>query len=158
VVPAIINGDTVVMVDGAVAFDSRRHKPRTGTSSKRPWPKKWHRFEPQPARTYDLYADAVCDRVGLPRGCRGANGRAATLDNGLSGAGSFGLARRAAARIIEELVMGVRTWRNTFGECGVSARVRHRTARGGAHGLARRATSASSSTEAQGESRQPGST
>lgn len=45
---------------------------------------------------------------------------AARLDNAPTGAGRFGIQRRAAARIIEALVERVRTWRNTFDACGVS--------------------------------------
>jgi serine/threonine-protein kinase HipA len=52
----------------------------------------------------------------------GPQGRAARLDNALAGAGAFGIQRRAAARIIEELVSRTRTWRNTFDACGVSER------------------------------------
>lgn len=52
----------------------------------------------------------------------GPQGRAARLDNALAGAGAFGIHRRAAARVIEELVSRTRTWRNTFDECGVSER------------------------------------
>ncbi|HYG06218.1 MAG TPA: HipA domain-containing protein [Stenotrophomonas sp.] len=52
----------------------------------------------------------------------GPQGRAARLDNALAGAGAFGIHRRAAARIIDELVLCTRGWRNTFDACGVSER------------------------------------
>lgn len=58
----------------------------------------------------------------------GPRGRAAELDNALEGAGQFGLQRRAAARLIEALVAGVRPWRERFDALGVPARDSDRVA------------------------------
>lgn len=52
----------------------------------------------------------------------GPDGRAARLDNALAGAGRFGITRRKATQLIEQLVAGTRSWRNTFDRCGVSER------------------------------------
>jgi serine/threonine-protein kinase HipA len=49
----------------------------------------------------------------------GEQGRAARLDNALSGAGSFGLLPKDAARIIDRIVRAVRGWRVTFEARGV---------------------------------------
>lgn len=52
----------------------------------------------------------------------GPLGRAARLDNALAGAGRFGLLPPDAAAIVDRVVRGVRSWRNTFERIGVSAR------------------------------------
>ncbi len=52
----------------------------------------------------------------------GPQGRIARLDNALASAGRFGLPRRAAARLIEELVFKVRPWRELFDALAVPER------------------------------------
>lgn len=53
----------------------------------------------------------------------GLNGRAATLDNAMSGAGRFGLTPPEAARVIDRIVRVVRGWRVEFERKGVPARL-----------------------------------
>lgn len=75
-------------------------------------------------RLSPLYDVVPAPQVGTERFLHlgvGPRGRAATLDNALEGAGQFGLQRRAAARLIEALVAGVRPWRERFDALGVSA-------------------------------------
>lgn len=52
----------------------------------------------------------------------GPQGRAARLDNAMSGAGRFGLLPPDAARIVDAVVRAVRGWRVTYERLGVSAR------------------------------------
>lgn len=52
----------------------------------------------------------------------GPAGRAARLDNAMSGAARFGLLPPAAAASVDRIVRAVHAWRNTFERCGVSVR------------------------------------
>jgi serine/threonine-protein kinase HipA len=88
-----------------------------------------HAFLHDPAgrgwRLSPLYDVVPSPEVGTDRFlslAAGPQGRAARLDNALAGAGAFGLRRREAVRIIEQLVACTRAWRNTFDACGVSER------------------------------------